>query len=129
VVYDEELWICGGRSATIDLMDLVNISSTVTQITIRNNIAPRRKHTSTLIGNSIVSFGGFNGEYLADLNFIEIPLSLTKGVTPFHLIMESLYFSGLYSDFVVLHREQSIRLHKFILLAAFRKRSIDSQFR
>ena len=44
-------------------------------------LAPRRKHTATLVGNSILTFGGFNGEYLQDLNYIELKSTSLRLVT------------------------------------------------
>jgi hypothetical protein len=38
---------------------------------------PRRRHSGTFIGSNLVVFGGFNGQYFNDLNYInlfELPL-------------------------------------------------------
>ena len=35
---------------------------------------PRRRHSACCLGNSMLVFGGFNGEYNNDLHYINIKL-------------------------------------------------------
>jgi hypothetical protein len=32
----------------------------------------RRRQTATAIGEEMITFGGFNGEYFSDMNFVEL---------------------------------------------------------
>lgn len=41
-----------------------------------NSIKTRRKHSASLLGNSMIIFGGFNGEYHQDLHFVELENNL-----------------------------------------------------
>ena len=70
-MYKNSLWIFGGRNKE-DLTDLVEIKFKNDNAEIKtwnksSNIKSRRKHTAEIIGNSMVIFGGFNGEYHSDL--------------------------------------------------------------
>jgi hypothetical protein len=37
-------------------------------------LKPRRRHSACCLGNSMLVFGGFNGEYYNDLHYINIKL-------------------------------------------------------
>ena len=34
---------------------------------------PRRRHATIIVGNCLLSFGGYNGKYLNDFYFIGLP--------------------------------------------------------
>jgi len=39
---------------------------------------PRRRHSACFLGNSMLVFGGFNGEYYNDLHYINIKIPKKK---------------------------------------------------
>lgn len=78
-------------------------------------LAPRRKHTATLVGNSILTFGGFNGEYLQDLNFIELKTKQLRLATHCDALLQ-LLSSELDTDFTFIHKEHAINVHKEVIL-------------
>jgi hypothetical protein len=85
------------------MMDLVHLELEPQVVANTNTIAVRRKHTSTLIGNTIVSFGGFNGEYLSDLSYIELKEPRRAKPGNFRETLEALLISGLSSDLILKH--------------------------
>ncbi len=70
----------GGRSAN-DLNDLLVFTPQDQQLTLLSTapsngstsiaLKPRRKPAATRIGSCIVVFGGFDGNYFNDLNFVD----------------------------------------------------------
>ncbi|CAK72726.1 unnamed protein product (macronuclear) [Paramecium tetraurelia] len=76
IQFDDLLYIFGGRddkdSDELYSFDLQN--SKIQIINNQNKIKARRKHSASIIGNSLVIFGGFNGKYQNDLCFYELPL-------------------------------------------------------
>jgi len=43
-------------------------------VDVDNNSAPkpRRRHASVMVGNSMLVFGGYNGKYLSDFNYLTL---------------------------------------------------------
>jgi len=49
--------------------------NTLTEIAVEKATLPkaRRRHASAFIGSTLLIFGGYNGNYMKDFNFITIP--------------------------------------------------------
>ncbi|CAD8138614.1 unnamed protein product [Paramecium pentaurelia] len=76
IQFDDLFYIFGGRDDkdsdelySFDLQD-----HKIQMINNENKVKARRKHSASLIGNSLVIYGGFNGKYQNDLCFYELPL-------------------------------------------------------
>ncbi|CAD8132082.1 unnamed protein product [Paramecium pentaurelia] len=76
VQFDDLFYLFGGRDDK-DSDELYSFDLQNNQIQIiknENKIKARRRHSASVIGNSLVIFGGFNGKYQNDLCFQELPL-------------------------------------------------------
>ncbi|CAD8076570.1 unnamed protein product [Paramecium sonneborni] len=76
ILFDDLFYLFGGRddkdSDELYSFDLQN--SKIQIIKNENKIKARRKHCASIVGNSLVIYGGFNGKYQNDLCFYELPL-------------------------------------------------------
>ncbi|CAD8142783.1 unnamed protein product [Paramecium octaurelia] len=76
VQFDDLFYLFGGRDDK-DSDELYSFDLQTHQIQIIKNdikVKARRKHCASVIGNSLVIFGGFDGKYQNDLCFCELPL-------------------------------------------------------
>ena len=71
----DKIYIFGGRFSS-DLNDLLVIDLEANNIKVVKKVfdppTPRRRHCSSFMGNSLLVFGGFNGEYYNDLYFLTL---------------------------------------------------------
>ena len=75
-VYDKKIYVFGGRFSN-DLNDLLVFDTeldTIKNMKIGSSTAPkpRRRHCACFIGSSMLTFGGFNGDYFNDLHYINV---------------------------------------------------------
>ena len=74
-VFDNKIYVFGGRFSN-DLQDILIIDpekNNLKHLRVHGSIPKaRRRHTSTFVGGCMVVFGGFNGEYFNDLNYINV---------------------------------------------------------
>lgn len=74
-VYDNKIYIFGGRFSN-DLNDLLVLDiqkNTIKALKISAELPKaRRRHSACFIGSCMIIFGGFNGEYYNDLNYINV---------------------------------------------------------
>lgn len=74
-VYDNKIYIFGGRFSN-DLNDILVADfekGTIRQLKIAGEApAARRRHCAGFIGSSMLTFGGFNGQYFNDLHYISV---------------------------------------------------------
>jgi N-acetylneuraminic acid mutarotase len=77
-VYEEKIYFFGGRASTNkdhnDIFIYDPKENLFIQPNIENNNRPkeRRRHSSAIIGNSLIIFAGFNGKYLRDFHYLTI---------------------------------------------------------
>lgn len=77
--YNGKIYMFGGRNHGDfnDLIEIDPIHSKITKMQINSSSEhkipnSRRKHSSCVIGSSLVIFGGFNNEYFSDMQFISL---------------------------------------------------------
>jgi N-acetylneuraminic acid mutarotase len=80
-VYQDKICVFGGRFCN-DLNDILIIDPSKDLVTLLNVSGevpkPRRRHSSCFLGNSMLIFGGFNGEYFNDLYYISVKFTIKK---------------------------------------------------
>lgn len=103
--------------------DLVEIRLRDFQIVtqhISNNIKTRRKHSASLLGNCMIVFGGFNGEYHQDLHYVELENNciFSENIETKWSNQESILNDQEFGDieFTFEGSEDSIIGHKYIMV-------------
>lgn len=80
-VYEDKIYVFGGRFCN-DLNDILVLDPSKDQITnlkVQGELPKaRRRHSACFLGSCMLTFGGFNGEYFNDLNYIKINQSKKK---------------------------------------------------
>jgi hypothetical protein len=75
VVLAGKVYIFGGRFSS-DLQDILVLDpeqETLRTMKVHGDVPkPRRRHSACFIGSSLLIFGGFNGQYFNDLNYINV---------------------------------------------------------
>lgn len=74
-VNEDKIYVFGGRFCN-DLNDILVLDPSKDQITtlkVQGELPKaRRRHSACFLGSCMLIFGGFNGEYFNDLNYIKI---------------------------------------------------------
>ena len=83
-------------------------------MSVENIISGRRRHCSEMIGNSFVVFGGFNGQYHNDINFMSLRTPSTQIEKPTIIRkLLSLVNNKEFSDIeITLQTGKTIYLHR-----------------
>lgn len=82
-VFQGKIYICAGRiSLTNDSNELFEFDPATNvlrevSVSTANMPKPRRRHASTMLGHSLLIFGGYDGDYLKDFNFITLDENTT----------------------------------------------------
>lgn len=80
-VYENKICVFGGRFCN-DLNDFLIIDPSkdlISTLKVSGEIPKaRRRHSACFLGNSMLVFGGFNGEYYNDLHYISIKFPKKK---------------------------------------------------
>jgi hypothetical protein len=85
---------------------------------------PRRRHSGTFVGSCLIVFGGFNGQYFNDLNYINVfELPPKRETPPLEYCAQgkrSWINRRLLSDFSVATREKATFYgHKGLIIDRF----------
>ena len=69
------MYIFGGRFSS-DLQDILILDpgkESIKVMKVNGDVPrPRRRHSANFVGSSLIVFGGFNGQYFNDLNYISV---------------------------------------------------------
>lgn len=127
VVYDKKIYIFGGRFSN-DLNDLLIFDPSNNSIKTMKTTAQlpkaRRRHSACFVGSCMIIFGGFNGEYYNDLNYINAFELKSKIQSPPHSKLKdcsAMLNTKNGSDTVIqCEFDRKIYLHKGLLSKGFK---------
>ena len=125
-VYDKKIYIFGGRFSN-DLNDLLvfdpeknTIKNLKTSVQLPK---ARRRHSACFIGSCMIIFGGFNGEYYNDLNYINVFQLKSKFQTPnsnkIQSIEQLLNNSSCSDGIITSQQGKKLFIHKGLLQKGF----------
>ena len=78
-VYQGKVYIFAGRvNSTTDVNDLLVFdpaTKAISKLKMKERHAPsaRRRHASLIVGGCLLVFGGYNGKYLNDFSYVNLP--------------------------------------------------------
>jgi hypothetical protein len=92
-VFQDKICIFGGRFCN-DLSDILIIDPSKDMVSILKitgeSPKARRRHSACFLGNSMLIFGGFNGEYFNDLYYLTVKLPKKKLAVDGNITNESI---------------------------------------